>query len=93
MQAPQVFSGPLGRRFEFVRPLGQGGQAEVYLATDRFHQRKVALKIVRAGHQASEDRTKLDHLWVNEMRLAGRLITPTSSRSTRPAPRATPASL
>ena len=47
MQAPQVFSGPLGRRFEFVRPLGQGGQAEVYLTTDRFHQREVALKIVR----------------------------------------------
>jgi serine/threonine protein kinase len=75
MQLPAAFSGALGRRFEYVRHLGQGGMAEVYLALDRFHQRQVALKIVRS-HQPNDDRSKVEHLWVNEMRLAGRLKHP-----------------
>jgi hypothetical protein len=74
--APDVFSGALGKRFDYIRHLGQGGMAEVYLARDQFHEREVALKIVRAVHGAGEDRKQLDHLWLNEMRLAGRLRHP-----------------
>ena len=76
-KVPEVFGGPLGRRFEYQKPLGQGGMAEVYLVLDRFHQREVALKIVRGAQAAPDsDRFKLEHLWVNEMRLAGRLKHP-----------------
>src|SRR5213596_1918278 len=75
--AVDPFSGALGKRFERVKPLGRGGTAEVYLAVDRFHQRQVALKIVRTieSHDA-EERQRLEHMWVNEMRLAGRLKHP-----------------
>ena len=76
-QVPEVFQGPLGRRFDYVRHIGQGGMAEVYLCTDRFRQREVALKIVRSNSPAfDEERTKIEALWVNEMRLAGRLKHP-----------------
>ena len=74
--APAAFSGALAQRFEFVRELGQGGMAEVYLVVDRFHQRRVALKVVRPIGDHSEERQQLEHLWVNEMRLAGRLKHP-----------------
>jgi hypothetical protein len=73
---PDVFSGALGQRFEHVRRLGQGGMAEVYLARDRFHEREVALKIVRSAQGAGEERKQIEHLWLNEMRLAGRLKHP-----------------
>jgi hypothetical protein len=66
----------LAQRFEYVRQLGQGGMAEVYLAIDRFSRREVAIKVVRMGSAASEERAQLEHLWVNEMRLAGRLKHP-----------------
>jgi hypothetical protein len=73
---PEAFGGALGERFEYVRSLGQGGMAEVYLAQDRFHQREVALKVVRSASEAGEDRKQLERLWLNEMRLAGRLKHP-----------------
>jgi CRP-like cAMP-binding protein len=76
MKVPEAFSGALGRRFEYVRPLGQGGMAEVYLCTDRFHQRQVALKVMRAIENPTEEQARIEHLWVNEMRLAGRLKHP-----------------
>ena len=76
MAVPEAFSGALGRRFEFVRTLGQGGMAEVYLARDRFHEREVALKIMRAIENPTEDQARIEQLWVNEMRLAGRLKHP-----------------
>ena len=50
--------------------------AEVYLVIDRFHRRQVALKVVRTEAAPSEERAQLEHLWVNEMRLAGRLKHP-----------------
>ena len=50
--------------------------AEVFLVIDRFKQRKVALKVVRAIPGSSEEKQQLEHLWVNEMRLAGRLKHP-----------------
>lgn len=73
---PEAFRGALGERFEYVRHLGSGGMAEVYLARDRFHQREVALKIVRASQATGGDRKQHEHLWLNEMRLAGRLKHP-----------------
>lgn len=73
---PEAFSGALSQRFEYMRRLGQGGMAEVYLARDRFHQREVALKIVRGAQGQSEQQEQLEHLWLNEMRLAGRLKHP-----------------
>jgi eukaryotic-like serine/threonine-protein kinase len=76
MSVPEAFSGALGRRFEYIRPLGQGGMAEVYLCKDRFHQREVALKIMRAIENPTEDQARIEQLWVNEMRLAGRLKHP-----------------
>jgi hypothetical protein len=75
-QLPEAFSGALGERFEYVRHLGHGGMAEVYLARDRFHEREVALKVVRGAQSPSEDRKQFEHLWMNEMRLAGRLTHP-----------------
>jgi tRNA A-37 threonylcarbamoyl transferase component Bud32 len=41
-------------RYEIVRKLGQGGMAEVYLATDRMLTRPVAVKVVR--DRLAEDR-------------------------------------
>ena len=73
---PEAFRGALGQRFEFEKYLGKGGMADVYLARDRFHERNVALKVVRGAPAAGEDRQQLEHLWLNEMRLAGRLKHP-----------------
>lgn len=76
LNAPEVFRGVLGHRFEYMKSVGQGGMAEVFLARDRFHQRDVALKIVRAASAATEDAKQLERLWLNEMRLAGKLKHP-----------------
>jgi alkylhydroperoxidase family enzyme len=75
-EVPEAFRGALGHRFEFVRRLGEGGMAEVHLARDRFHERDVALKVVRGVQGKADDRRQHDHLWLNEMRLAGRLKHP-----------------
>ena len=37
----------LGERYAVEKPLGEGGMAMVYLAEDRKHQRKVAVKVLR----------------------------------------------
>lgn len=50
--------------------------AEVFLVKDRFSQRNAALKVVRTGGSDNEERIQLEHLWINEMRLAGRLKHP-----------------
>ena len=50
--------------------------AEVFLVVDRFKQRRVALKVVRALAGSNEEKQQIEHLWVNEMRLAGRLKHP-----------------
>jgi serine/threonine protein kinase len=77
MAAPDPFSGALGKRFERVRALGRGGMAEVYLCMDRFHQRQVALKIVRNIESGDEEeQQRVGKMWVNEMRLAGKLKHP-----------------
>ena len=41
-------AGALQDRYQVERPLGQGGMATVYLATDRKHRRPVAIKVLRS---------------------------------------------
>ncbi|MGH2677125.1 MAG: protein kinase domain-containing protein, partial [Actinomycetota bacterium] len=45
----------LGGRYEVVRAIGWGGMAEVYLASDRFLGRRVAVKVIRQRF-AEDDR-------------------------------------
>ncbi len=44
----------LGERFRVIRALGSGAMGEVYLAQDTKLHRRVAIKCIRAEHQASE---------------------------------------
>ena len=44
----QALSAALAARYGLERELGRGGTATVYLAEDRRHQRKVAIKVLRA---------------------------------------------
>ena len=37
----------LGDRYDFEREFGRGGAAIVYLAVDRKHQRRVAIKVLK----------------------------------------------
>jgi serine/threonine-protein kinase len=48
----------LGNRYTIERELGQGGMATVFLAADRKHERKVAIKVFRPdlSRDAGEDR-------------------------------------
>ena len=43
----------LAERYEFDREVGRGGMATVFLATDRKHDRKVALKVLHPELGAS----------------------------------------
>lgn len=40
----------LGQRYKLVRPLGDGGMAEVCLAIDEQHNNEVAIKVLRTEH-------------------------------------------
>jgi tRNA A-37 threonylcarbamoyl transferase component Bud32 len=60
-------------RYEIVRRLGQGGMAEVYLATDRMLGRAVAVKVIR--DRLAEDR-KLAARFRREARAAAALNHP-----------------
>ncbi|MDQ8165732.1 MAG: protein kinase [Gemmatimonadota bacterium] len=46
--APSAITVALADRYAIERELGQGGMATVYLADDRKHQRKVAIKVLKA---------------------------------------------
>lgn len=50
--------------------------AEVFLVMDRFRRREVALKVMHARWAPAEHRAMIERLWMNEMRLAGRLKHP-----------------
>jgi serine/threonine protein kinase/tetratricopeptide (TPR) repeat protein len=56
----------LADRYTLERPLGGGGEAEAWLAKDRLTKAAVALKIVRAGGNASK---RLRHEWQTNLRL------------------------
>jgi serine/threonine-protein kinase len=47
MSGTEVLATALGDRYRIERPLGAGGMATVYLATDLKHERQVALKVLR----------------------------------------------
>ncbi|KHK95844.1 hypothetical protein LK09_17600 [Microbacterium mangrovi] len=59
-------------RYRLVEPIGQGGMAEVYRATDETLGREVALKIFRAGNGSAEHLAR-QH---GEVRLLARLSHP-----------------
>ena len=64
-------------RFELVVSLGEGGMGAVFRARDNYRDRDVAIKV--ALHEATVgDATdsRLSKLWINEMRLAGKLRHP-----------------
>lgn len=62
----------LGDRYDFVRELGRGGMATVYLARDLKHDRDVAVKVLHADLAASIGGDRFER----EIRLAGRLQHP-----------------
>ena len=48
----------LGERYEIEDVLGEGGMGTVYLATDRQHDRRVAIKTIRPEHAGDEVRRR-----------------------------------
>jgi len=69
----------LGQRFELLELLGRGGMGEVFLVRDKFRERKVALKVAKLAQEkqtGGDHGTKTERLWMNEMRLAGKLHHP-----------------
>jgi serine/threonine protein kinase/Flp pilus assembly protein TadD len=62
----------LGDRYTIERELGRGGMATVYLAEDRKHGRKVAIKVLRPELAASLDAER----FLREIGIAARLAHP-----------------
>ena len=62
----------LSDRFEIIREIGRGGMAIVYLAHDRRHDRKVALKVLRPELQSSVSGER----FLREIRFAAQLQHP-----------------
>ena len=66
-----ALSRALGDRYEIVREIGRGGMATVYLANDRKHERKVAIKVLRPELDISGPER-----FLREVRIAARLSHP-----------------
>jgi eukaryotic-like serine/threonine-protein kinase len=62
----------LSDRYELDRELGAGGMATVYLATDRKHRRRVALKVMRPDAVASVGPAR----FLREIEIAASLVHP-----------------
>ena len=80
MIAPDVFDPILERlrvalddRYGLERELGRGGMATVYLANDRKHGRRVAVKVL---HQFLSGQQPEPHRFLQEIRIAARLVHP-----------------
>ena len=72
MTAPETLAALLGDRFTIERELGRGGMAVVYLAIDKRHRRRVALKILKPELAASIGAERFQR----EIRLAASLAHP-----------------
>ena len=64
-------------KYKLLSRLGDGATSEVFLAFDEFHQRKVAIKRVRAAlnDNSAEDHYR-EHFFAAEAALAGKLMHP-----------------
>jgi len=62
----------LSDRYAFIRELGEGGMATVYLAHDRKHDRDVAIKVLREALAASLGRER----FLREIQLVAKLAHP-----------------
>ena len=52
-EIPSRLATALADRYAIERPLGEGGMATVYMATDLKHDRQVALKVLARGPESS----------------------------------------
>ena len=69
---PSLPSGALADRYTVERTLGQGGMATVYLAEERKHSRKVAIKVLRPDLTQSVDAAR----FTREIGIVARLSHP-----------------
>jgi serine/threonine protein kinase len=67
-----VFGGALADRYTVERELGRGGMATVYLAEEKKHARKVAIKVLRPELAASLGAER----FLREIGIAARLSHP-----------------
>ncbi|MGQ0640652.1 MAG: protein kinase domain-containing protein [Gemmatimonadaceae bacterium] len=73
MTVPVELQSALGDRYELERELGRGGMATVYLANDRQHSRRVAVKVLDPTLRAGQVESDRFH---REIRVAANLVHP-----------------
>ena len=71
-ELPAELTGALSSRYQFVRELGAGGMATVYLAHDLKHDRDVAMKVLKPEVAAAIGFQR----FLTEIRLTGNLKHP-----------------
>lgn len=69
---PASLRSAVSGRYDLVRVLGRGGMATVYLADDRKHRRRVAIKVLRPDLAASIGADR----FLKEIEIAARLNHP-----------------
>lgn len=64
-------------KYRVIREIGRGATSHVYLAEDAFHERRVAIKVVKSAGDADDDlQRRYQRVFMNEAALAGRLNHP-----------------
>jgi CRP-like cAMP-binding protein/tRNA A-37 threonylcarbamoyl transferase component Bud32 len=74
--APAEIVAAFKDRFEALERIGEGGMGEVFRGHDLFRDRVVAVKISRKRQNVQGWDARHEKLWLNEMRLAGKLRHP-----------------
>ena len=74
--APAEIVAAFKGRFDALERIGEGGMGEVFRGHDLFRGRVVAVKIARKRKDMAGWDPRLERLWLNEMRLAGKLRHP-----------------
>ena len=74
--APAEIVAAFKGRFESLERIGEGGMGEVFRGHDLFRDRVVAVKISRKRQNVPGWDARHEKLWLNEMRLAGKLRHP-----------------